>query len=201
MACSWALAAGAGDDDHVGADLLSGVAHGAHAVGARHVDVGHPLIAEDFAGEREPVWRGLEQEDVTGPLQTRERGVRGADRAGADHRNDVVESDGDVLVTAHGIRQWIGERRHIVGQAVGNAEEVLERDLGDGHELGVGALVVKAHQLVAHAQMLVAAQAQTAASAPQGRDAVEVVARPRNRPDRSPRSRSGPISISSPLIS
>ena len=45
------------------------------------------------------------------------------------------------------IGQRIGERRVHVGEAVRDPEQVLERDARDRDQLGVGALVVEAHQL------------------------------------------------------
>ena len=95
-----------------------------------------------------------------GALQPGDRRVGGADRAGADHGHGVVEPDGDVLVAADRVRQRVGERGVGVGQPLGDPEQVLERDLGDRHQLGVGALVVEPHQL---------AVARTGARCPTGR--------------------------------
>ena len=102
--------------------------------------------------------------------------MRRSHRPGADHRHRVVEADVDVLVPADRIGQRVGEGGLLVGQSVRHSEQVLQRDLGDRDELGVGALVVEAHQLVLHAEVLVAASAQPAAPAPQRGDAVHVVA-------------------------
>ena len=102
--------------------------------------------------------------------------MRGADRPGADHDDDVVEADVDVLVAADDVGERVGERRVRGRQPVGDAEQVLERDVRDDHALGVGAGVVEAHQLAVEAEVLRAAAAHPAAPAPQRRDAVDRVA-------------------------
>ena len=82
----------------------------------------------------------------------------------------------DVLVAADDVRERVGERRVGGRQPVGDAEQVLERDVRDDHALGVGAGVVEAHQLAVEAEVLGAAAAHPAAPAPQRRDAVHRVA-------------------------
>ena len=79
-------------------------------------------------------------------------------------------------MAADRIGERIREGRVDVGQPVGDLEEVLQRDLRDRDRLGVGALVVEAHQLAVGAQVLVARPAQAAAAAPERRDAVDAVA-------------------------
>ena len=140
------------------------------------VHVVDALVAEDRPGELEPAGRALEHEHLTGALQPRERRVGRADRSRADHDDDVVEPDADVLVAADHVRQRVGERGVRGRQPVRDAEEVLERDVGDGHAVRVGARVVEAHQLAVQAEVLGPAAAHPAAPAPQRGDAVDGVA-------------------------
>ena len=129
------------------------------------------------------------------------RRVRGAHGPGPDHGDDVVEAHRDVLVAAD--RHRTADRRtwHLVGQPLGDAEQVLERDLGDRHELGVGALIVEAHELAvartgARCRCGTDGSARTTASRCSGR-----ARRPRSPPAAISSAARGPISISSPLIS
>ena len=166
----------AGDDHDVGAEAVGRARDRGLAVLLLGVDVGDAVVADDRVRQLEPPRRALEQQHLPGALQPGERHVRGADRPGADHDHDVVEADGDVLVAADDVRERVGERRVRGRQPVGDAEQVLERDVRDDHALGVGAGVVEAHQLAVQAEVLRAAAAHPAAPAPQRRDAVDGVA-------------------------
>ena len=124
--------AGAGDDDDVGSDAVGRLAHGG--------DAGRPPTCRRTpSGRRRGSSRARssrprrvsQQLDVACPLEPGDRAVRRPHRPGADHDHAVVEADADVLVAADRVGQRIGERRVLVGQAVGDPEQVLERDLRD----------------------------------------------------------------------
>ncbi len=164
------------DDHDVGSEALRRAHDLRLHVDRLGVDVREPILPEDRLGEGEPVRAALAQQHLAGALESRERRVGRPDGAGADHDDRVVEPDRDVLVAADHVRERIGERRVRGGEAVGDAEQVLQRDLGDRHVLGVRPGVVEAHQLAAQAQVLVASEAHPAAPAPERRDAVHGVA-------------------------
>ena len=194
IACSWAHVAGAGDDHDVGAEAVGRVPHGAMPSASDTSTYDMRSSPRTRSASVEPVAPWLEQQHLPGALEPGQRGVRGADGAGADHGHGVVEADGDVLVAADRVRERVGEGRAVVGQAVRNAEEVLQRDLRGSPRARRTRPVVEAHELAARHRCSwppgTGGSARTTASRCSGRRRrPNAGRRPRSRRGRSPAAR------------